>query len=192
MKILLDNGHGAETKGKRSPVWSDGTQLFEYEFNRDIVKRLSILLDQNGIDYVVLVPELNDVPLNERCDRANKIYDETNGDCVLFSIHSNAGGGTGLEFYTTRGETKSDEIATILYENAKQEFEKDGYKMRHDLSDGDVDKEADFYILRHTKAPAVLAEWFFMDTEKDCKFIMSNEGRERIAKVMLKTIQEIL
>lgn len=34
MKILIDNGHGKETPGKRSPVWPDGSQLYEYEFNR--------------------------------------------------------------------------------------------------------------------------------------------------------------
>ena len=27
--VILDNGHGEETAGKRSPVWSDGKQLFE-------------------------------------------------------------------------------------------------------------------------------------------------------------------
>ena len=27
--VILDNGHGQETPGKRSPVWSDGKQLFE-------------------------------------------------------------------------------------------------------------------------------------------------------------------
>ena len=26
--IILDNGHGNNTPGKRSPKWEDGTQLF--------------------------------------------------------------------------------------------------------------------------------------------------------------------
>ena len=39
VKILLDNGHGYDTPGKRSPIWPDGSQLFEWEFNRDIVSR---------------------------------------------------------------------------------------------------------------------------------------------------------
>lgn len=38
--VILDAGHGYNTKGKRSPVWSDGSQLFEWEFNRDVVKRI--------------------------------------------------------------------------------------------------------------------------------------------------------
>ena len=37
--ILLDNGHGNDTPGKRSPIWPDGSQLLEWQFNRDIVTR---------------------------------------------------------------------------------------------------------------------------------------------------------
>ena len=49
---ILDNGHGIDTAGKRSPVWDDGTQLFEWEFNRDIVKRVSSMLEEEGIQYI--------------------------------------------------------------------------------------------------------------------------------------------
>ena len=73
---ILDNGHGIETAGKRSPVWDDGTQLFEWEFNRDIVKRVSSMLEEEGIQYRILVPETKDVSLSARCKRANAIYSE--------------------------------------------------------------------------------------------------------------------
>lgn len=39
MKVLLDNGHGAETPGKRSP---DG-RLREYAYTREIAILVSIL-----------------------------------------------------------------------------------------------------------------------------------------------------
>jgi len=39
--VILGAGHGIETKGKRSPIWTDGTQLMEYEFNRDVILRIS-------------------------------------------------------------------------------------------------------------------------------------------------------
>ena len=47
--IILDNGHGMETPGKRSPIWSDRTQLLEYEFNRDVVRRIEAALNERGI-----------------------------------------------------------------------------------------------------------------------------------------------
>jgi N-acetylmuramoyl-L-alanine amidase len=107
-------------------------------------------------------------------------------------VHGNAGGGTGWECYTTVGKTKSDSIATILYEEAAAEFAKDGWKIRRDMADGDPDKESNFYILKHTNCPAVLTENFFMDNLKDCKFMMSEEGRNRIAKIHYKAIKRIL
>ena len=30
LTVILDNGHGKDTPGKRSPVWTDGAQLFEW------------------------------------------------------------------------------------------------------------------------------------------------------------------
>ena len=70
--VILDNGHGEETAGKRSPVWGDGSQLFEWEFNRDIVRRIAAKLDDLAIGYEILTPETNDVSLAERCRRANE------------------------------------------------------------------------------------------------------------------------
>ena len=72
--VILDNGHGEETAGKRSPLWGDGSQLFEWEFNRDIVRRIAAKLDDLAIGYEILTPETNDVSLAERCRRANEIY----------------------------------------------------------------------------------------------------------------------
>ena len=190
--IILDNGHGNNTPGKRSPKWEDGTQLFEYEFNRDIVKRIAAMLTKDKINVIILVPESNDVSLQERCNRANRIYKSSGNNAILISVHGNAGGGTGWECYTTVGKTKSDSIATILCEEAAAEFAKDGWKIRSDMSDGDPDKESQFYILKHTNCPAVLTENFFFDNRKDCRFMMSEEGRNRIARMHYNAIKRIL
>ena len=190
--VLLDNGHGKETAGKRSPVWSDGSQLFEWEFNRDIVRRIVEKLQADGIPYRVLVPEENDVSLTERARRANEYAKEFNGKAYVLSIHANAGGGTGWEVYTSPGQTASDAIATVFFEEAGREFVPDGWRMRSDYSDGDPDKEANFAILTKTTCPAVLTENFFMDTEKDCRFIMSEDGRERIADMHVAAIKRVL
>ena len=50
-RIIIDNGHGIDTKGKRSPVWPDGSQLLEWEFNRDIANRLKEQLKVTGCLY---------------------------------------------------------------------------------------------------------------------------------------------
>ena len=39
--VLLDNGHAKSTAGKCSPVFPDGSRFYEWEFNRDVVKRIA-------------------------------------------------------------------------------------------------------------------------------------------------------
>lgn len=177
--ILFDNGHGQETPGKRSPKWEDGRQLFEWEFTRDMVRRIILKCYHAGIRSIKLVPESFDVPLSERCKRANLWYDRCGGNCVVVSIHANAGGGTGFEVFTSPGQTKADSIATKLIEQLQLDFP--SIKMRKDMTDGDPDKEAGFYILNHTKAPAILAENLFMDNEADCQLLMSKDFRDKLA-----------
>ena len=182
---ILDNGHGIDTPGKRSPIWIDGSQLFEWEFNRDIVTRISDFLDKREIKYTVLVPEENDVTLPVRVKRANSIY-INDRNSILISVHANAGGGEGWEIFTTKGETPSDRVATRFYNEFKKEFREERFRL--DYSDADPDKEADFYVLKNTKMPAVLIENFFMDTESDCQKIADGSFRQRIANAVIKTI----
>lgn len=190
MLVILDNGHGVDTAGKCSPVWADGSQFREYEFNRDIVGRIAYKCKMHGIPFHVLVPEAKDISLRERVQRANAIYDSIADKCFLLSIHANAGMGTGFEVWTSKGKTKSDAYADIFMEEAERELKE--FKMRKDYTDDDSDKEEQFYILRHTKCPAVLTENLFMDTERDCRFLMNEEGRDRIANFHYKAIKRIV
>lgn len=190
MLVIIDNGHGVDTQGKRSPVWADGARLFEYEFNRDVATLIAYKCKCNNIPFKMLVTEAHDISLAERVRRVNELCDKHLG-CVLLSIHANAGMGTGWEAWTSVGKTESDTLASILYEEAEKEFGKE-WKIRKDTTDGDPDKESQFYILKHTKCPAVLTENFFMDTERDCRFIMSHEARERIAEMHFRAIKRYI
>lgn len=195
--IILDNGHGKDTLGKRSPKFPDGSQLFEWEFNRDIVSRIAKQLKREGIKYEILVPEIQDISLNERCKRANKIWTNSGKKAFLVSIHANAAGNAGKWMnaqgwcvFTSVGKTKSDDIATYVWNEMKKEFP--DRKMRLDTSDGDVDWEANFAMLYNTKCPAILTENFFMDNKEDCELIMSNAGRQKIADAHVRAIKKIL
>ena len=89
MKILIDNGHGKTTPGKRSP---DG-RFLEYIFNRTIARQIVADLADRGYDAELLVPEDDDIPLVERCSRANAIVSREGTDnVILVSIHTNAFG----------------------------------------------------------------------------------------------------
>ncbi len=197
---ILDNGHGGiidgvyQTSGKRSPVWPDGQILYEGEFNRAIVDRLVKLCESNGIDYVNLVDTQEDVPLSDRTSKANQIAKSSDKPCIYVSIHANGFSeeqANGWSVYTSIGETKSDKIATVLFEKAASEFV--GEYMRKDTySDGDVDKEANFWVLAKTTMPAILSENFFMTNSDNChKYLLSEDGRDRVAKIHFEMIQQI-
>ncbi len=189
--IIIDNGHGSETPGKRSPKFSDGTQMFEFEFNRAIAWRLADLLEKESIPHINLVPEQTDISLPERCKRANAAYKQDNS-CILISIHANAASApeaNGYEVFTTPGQTKSDAIATAIFNAYKAEFPE--LKARVDLSDKDPDKEEHFYIIKNTHCPAVLIECGFMSNEKECRLLLDERFRDRIAKAIFNGLKEI-
>ena len=182
MKILIDNGHGIETPGKRSP---DGV-LREYAWNRLIASRIVDRLLSLGLDAELLVPEERDISLPERCRRVNQWCRQMGKDNVfLISIHCNAAGrgdrwlsARGWCAYTTRGNTRADALATSLYAAAQAHLP--GHRLRTDYTDGDPDQEAAFYLLRHTICPAVLTENLFMDNHSDCAFLLSPEGQQAL------------
>lgn len=184
MKILLDNGHGIDTPGKRSNI----KPFFEYEFNRDIVNRIAIQLAELNIDFSILVTEMNDISLNERVRRANAYVKK--GKCLLVSIHANAGGGTGFEVFTTPGQNNSDKAAELFAKSFSETFPKE--KLRVDLSDKDLDKEANFQIIKCTNCPAVLTESFFMDNKNDIEILTDPIERQKIADFHVNAIKKIV
>ncbi len=190
MKVLIDNGHGSNTLGKRSP---DG-RLREYAYTREIAQRLEMELRKRGIDVERIVKEEIDVPLAERCRRANE-YKAS--EAILISIHCNAAGNgsdwmqaRGWEAWTSIGKTKADKLATSLYEAAEECLP--GMKIRKDMSDGDPDKESGFYILKNTKCPAVLTENLFQDNREDVDFLLSEAGKRAIVNLHVKGICKYL
>ena len=192
MRILLNNGHGKDTAGKR---WTfGGTTFYEWESNRETVRRVAKKLDKLGIQYDIITPENNDVPLAERARRVNALcakYGKEN--CLLLSVHSNASlnhNATGISVWTSKGKTKSDEYAEIFWQEAKNWCP--NAKMLSDFSDGDHDFEAGFYMVTKTVCPAVLIESFFYDNLNDFNYLLSEEGREAIANWYVASIRKIV
>ncbi len=190
MKVLIDNGHGENTPGKRSP---DG-KLREYAYAREIAGRVVFELRKKGIDAEQIVKEEVDVPLSERCRRVNEYRAS---EAILISIHCNAAGGgstwmqaRGWEAWTSIGQTKADKLATCLYEAAEEYLP--GMKIRKDITDGDPDKESGFYILKHTKCPAVLTENLFQDNRADVDFLLSEAGKCAIVDLHVNGIVNYL
>lgn len=192
MKILIDNGHGSNTPGKRSP---DG--LFrEYAYTREIAVEVASQLRRKGYDADLLVPELYDVKMLERVHRVNvKCQSLGASNVILVSIHCNAAGNgkewmnaRGWEAWTSTGQTEGDKLAEYLYESAIESFAP-GTPIRSDWGDGDFDKENQFTILSKTLCPAVLTENFFQDNKQDVDYMLSDEGRNAIVRCHVEGIK---
>lgn len=190
MKILIDPGHGIDTPGKRSP---DG--LFrEYLWNRQVADLILEGLISAGVDASLVVTETNDVTLRNRVNRVNTICNRVGASNVLLvSVHANAAGNgsawmnaRGWSCYTSKGKTKSDQVAECLYDAFEEEFQ--DRKIRKDMSDGDRDWEENFYVLAKSKCPAVLLENFFYDNREECAWMLQEETKRRIAGAAVKGI----
>lgn len=213
--FLIDNGHGIDTAGKESPDASlgllDSPYYFrEYAYAREIACGLVDVLTLSGVTAHLLVPELEDISLQERTRRI-KAYCRKYGteNVVVVSIHVNAAksdrkwhDARGWCCYTSPGKTASDDLATCLYEAAEDELVKRSYghpygntfgpgkqkPIRSDWSDGDPDHEAKFWMLTQHPATAVLSENMFQDTKADVAWLLTDEGKGAIINLHLEGI----
>lgn len=177
--VLIDAGHGIDTKGKRSP---DNT-LQEYRYCRDLAGELSVRLQENGIENIVIVPEDKDIPLRERCNRANALAASTDKDTILISLHCNAAG-MGQKWLNASGwqacvYTDASEDSKRLASCLAQSAERKGLKVRRSAPNQDH-WAMNLAICRDTIMPAVLTENLFMDNKQEVEYLLSLEGFETI------------
>lgn len=176
MKILIDNGHGQDTAGKRSP---DG-RLLEYAYAREIADRLEKELNARGIEAVRITPEEYDVSLSERCRRANKYGAK---GVLLVSIHCNAAGADGkwhdahgwAAYVSKNASVNSKTLARCLIQAAKDK----GLSVREYAHQVPYWTQ-NLAICRDTKCPAVLTENLFQDNKADVDYLLSEEGKQAI------------
>jgi N-acetylmuramoyl-L-alanine amidase len=188
MKVLIDNGHGIETKGNRSP----DSSVIEYEYCRKIANKVVEGLRKHNIDADLLVSENNDIPLVERVKRCN-IFNPK--ETILISIHINAAG-NGKSWMNARGwsvyvSDNSSSRSKILSDYLAQSAYECGLKVRKQYSDRPYWTN-NFYILKYSKCPAVLTENLFMDNKDDVKFLLSEEGFDKLVELHINGILNYL
>lgn len=189
MKILIDNGHGNNTPGKRSP---DG-RLMEWAYNREIAKAVVAELKKQGYDAQLIVTEDKDISLTERVNRVNAWCNRLGTANVVFvSIHVNAAGNGSwynasgwLPYVAPNASAKSKDLARILYKYALE------YKLQGNRSMGPEHyKVGNFTVIVKTKCPAVLTENMFQDNLRDVEFLLSDEGKRQIVDIHVKGLME--
>lgn len=187
LKVLIDNGHGSDTAGKRSP---DG-RLREYAYVREIAERVEKELHRRGVDAERIVKEMWDVSLAERCRRVNR---HPAGSTILVSIHCNAAGHG--QWMNARGwsgwvyrqcSERAKRLAGCLFDATKAQ----GLQVRTP-SRSQKYWTAGFYILKHTACPAVLTENFFQDNREDVAFLLSEAGKAAVVRLHVEGIMKYI
>lgn len=193
--FILDPGHGGlvngvyVTPGKRSPVFPDGSVLYEGVNNRKNVEAVKKLAESEGLKVVDIVNSNKDVSLVTRVKNAN-LYGT---DAVYISFHSDAVGdgktwekAKGISVFTSIGQTKSDKFADIVFDKLKRAFPT--MTMRECRVDGDSDKEHNFYVLVKTRMPAILLELGFHTNLEEARFIQTEEFRNLMARAVVDSM----
>jgi len=194
---IIDPGHGALNTVNRSPALDDGSIFYEWEFNRDIAERLMAKLEGEGISYVDLLPDFQDVGnfVMGRIARANaKMYSKTP---IYVSIHSDA---APSRLRNKLGWANSISGSTVYYESAN------GAKLAQRFADrladlfrnrgikrriSDKTGKQYYAVLRETKMVAVLLEIGFYTNKRECGKLMDSNFRQEITNKLFETIKQI-
>lgn len=190
MIILLDNGHGRETPGKRSP---DG-RLREWEYTRQLAAAIEARLLATGYNVRRIVEEAADVPLRERCRRVNEVC-RTHPHVLLISLHCNAAG-NGSQWCEARGwgayvSLNASENSKRLAKRLCEAAELFGQKLRR-YAPGQPWWPQDLAMCRDTKCPAVLTENLFQDNRADVDYLLSVEGKQALADLHVQGIADYI
>lgn len=180
MKIAIDDGHGMETAGKRTPAFSDGSVMRENEFNRAVVSYLHDELIRNGFSVMLTAPEDTDISLATRVQRANDAHAD-----YFISVHANAFGNgwndaNGVEsFVHALNDAKTTSLARCVQHELVRET---------GLRDRGVKENPTLYVLRKTTMPAVLCECGFMTNVIEAKLLKSDAYRKKCAVAICRGI----
>lgn len=182
IKIAIDDGHGNNTAGKRTPAFLDGSIMKENEFNAAVAEILKGELERCGFQVLMVAPEAEDVPLQTRVKRAND-----GGAAAYISIHANAYGSNwneanGLETWIYEKVADGSETWNFAESIHKKLVEATGRKNRG------MKRSSDLYVLNATKMHSVLVECGFMTNRDEAALLKSTAYRRNCAEAIAKGV----
>ncbi|WP_051350724.1 N-acetylmuramoyl-L-alanine amidase [Caloramator sp. ALD01] len=171
MKICIDAGHGGKDAGAVG-------KYKEKDLNLKVALKLGELLKNSGQDVIFTRATDVFVELSDRAKTSNNA-----GADLFVSIHQNGAENKtarGVETFSNVGSTKGK----VLAQNVQNELIKLQYTTNRGV------KEAEFYVIKYTKCPAILVECGFVTNEQDAEFVAKNI--DKIASAIAKGIGKYL
>ncbi len=175
IRILIDAGHPA--KDNPGAIHAG---VHEADINLQAAIRLGDKLTAAG--FAVGYTRKTSHPV-ELYDRVH-IEHLTEPD-LFISLHCNSfssPGVHGIEVFTSIGTTDADAAAEYVCTSLQLAFPQS--RFRPDLSDGDQDKEDDFYVLTKTRCAAILVEMGYLSNEEERTWLTDPAAQDAIAEAM--------
>lgn len=172
--IVIDAGHGGKDPGAKID------EELESKIVESIAKKIKALNGSEDLKIILLREDDSFVSLSDRVNKINQINPD-----LLISLHLNASKNPnekGVNAFISIQNgfyDKSLEKANQLIENISN----------NNLTKGGV-KNANLYIIKNSKCPAVLLEVGFLSNPNDKAYITSESGKDEIAKNILKLLRE--
>jgi len=178
--IVIDPGHGGPDPG----AVNNELGLREKDIALKIAKQTAEYLKGLGYDVILTRDSDRHVSLRERCDIANY----HNAD-IFVSIHLNGADNPnahGFEVYHYPDSTEGKRLAEAIAKQMQQLSNLyGGYDWRGV-------KTAEFYVLKHTKMPAVLVEAGFITSDMDARWLIEDHNYTYPALFIAQGIDDYL
>jgi N-acetylmuramoyl-L-alanine amidase len=167
--VVIDAGHGGHDRGG-----IPRQRLTEKIYTLDVARRLQRQLEAAGFRTVMTRAGDYFVGLGQRCAIANR-----QRNAIFISVHFNSGrreGANGIEtYYYSRG---SASYAAAVHAQVLRAAGTENRGIRR----------RGFYVLRHTRIPAVLAECGFLTNGAEGRRVTTAAHRQRLAEALAAAI----
>lgn len=185
-KLAIDAGHGLKTAGKRVDKKLDPNQTREWTLNDRVARYIAEAAKQYEDVETLRVDDVTgkkDVSLSARCKASNNW-----GADMYIACHHNAGiklgTGGGIVAYCYKLGTKDAEYRDEIY---KACIAAGGLKGNR----SNPTPEKGYYVVKNTKAPAVLMEYGFMDSKTDAPIILTEAYSKLVGYATMEAIAKV-
>jgi N-acetylmuramoyl-L-alanine amidase len=185
-KIAYCAGHYLGTAGKRVPKTLDPNQTREWTLNDRVARYFAQAAKQYEGVEILRVDDTTgkkEVSLSARCKAANSW-----GADVYLSCHHNAGinlgNGGGIVAFCYKVGTKAATYRDAIY---KACIAAGGLKGNR----SNPTPEKGYYVLKHTKMPAVLTEYGFMDSKTDAPVILTEAYAKLVGYATMEAVAKV-
>lgn len=174
MTIVIDAGHGGKDHG------AEINDELESKIVESIAKKIKALNGNEDLKIILLREDDSFVSLSDRVNKVNEINPD-----LLISLHLNASKNSNENGVNAYVSSQNE-----FYEKSLETANKLIYTISNDkLAKGGV-KDANFYIIKNSKCPALILEVGYLSNENDKSYITSENGKNEIANKIFEFIKQ--